>query len=69
MTKWTFPKYLDEYKSYPEDQRDALKKSLDKRKEAYSDYFESINQQADDEDFDIADDFDDDYGDGNSDEY
>lgn len=44
-------KYLDEYKSYLEDQRDALKESLDKRKEAYSNYFESINQKADNEDF------------------
>lgn len=44
-------KYLDEYSSYLEKQRDALKESLEKRKEAYSDYFESINQNADEEDF------------------
>lgn len=44
-------KYLNEYKSYLEDQKDALTDSLDKRKEAYSDYFETVNQEADTEDF------------------
>ena len=31
-------KYLNEYKSYLEDQKEALTDSLDKRKEAYSDF-------------------------------
>lgn len=44
-------KYLDEYKSYLEAQRDALQESLDKRKKAYSDYFDTINQTAEDENF------------------
>ena len=44
-------KFLEEYKSYREKERDALKESLEKRKEAYSDYFEEINQEAEDEDF------------------
>lgn len=44
-------KYLNEYKSYLEDQKEALTDSLDKRKEAYSDYFETVNQEADTEDF------------------
>lgn len=44
-------KYLNEYKSYLEDQKDALTDSLDKRKEAYSDYFETVNQEAETEDF------------------
>lgn len=44
-------KYLSEYKSYLEDQKEALTESLDKRKEAYSDYFETVNQNAEIEDF------------------
>lgn len=44
-------KFLEEYKSYREKEKDALKESLEKRKEAYSDYFEEINQEAEDEDF------------------
>ena len=44
-------KYLNEYKSYLEDQKEALTDSLDKRKEAYSDYFETVNQEAETEDF------------------
>lgn len=44
-------KYLSEYKSYLEDQKEALTESLDKRKEAYSDYFETVNQNAETEDF------------------
>ena len=42
---------LDLYKEYLEKQRDALTDSLDKRKEAYSDYFETVNQEAETEDF------------------
>lgn len=42
---------IDQYKSYLEDQQEALEKSLTKRKEAYEKYFESINQQQEDEDY------------------
>ena len=43
--------YLEQYKSYLEEQRDALQDSLDERKEAYENYFETVNQEAEDEDF------------------
>ena len=42
---------LDEYRSYLEDQQEALEESLEKRKEAYEKYFESINQEEEDEDY------------------
>lgn len=42
---------LDIYKDYLQKQQDALTKSLDKRKEAYQKYFDAINQEAEDEDY------------------
>jgi chromosome segregation ATPase len=42
---------LDEYKSYLEDQQDALEDSLNKRKEAYEKYFDAINQNEEDEEY------------------
>ena len=45
-------KQLSEYKSYLQDQQDALTESLDKRKEAYEKYFDSIKETQEDEEFD-----------------
>ena len=42
---------IDEYKSFLEDQQKALEKSLNKRKEAYEKYFDAINQNEEDEDY------------------
>ena len=42
---------LDEYRSYLEDQQSALEDSLNKRKEAYEKYFDAINQEEEDEDY------------------
>lgn len=42
---------LDKYKEYLESQQEALTESLEKRKEAYEKYFEDINQNKDDEDY------------------
>lgn len=42
---------IDEYKSFLEDQQKALEKSLSKRKEAYEKYFDAINQNEEDEDY------------------
>lgn len=42
---------INEYKSYLEDQQEALEESLNKRKEAYEKYFDSIDQQKEDEDY------------------
>lgn len=42
---------LDEYRSYLEDQQEALEESLEKRKEAYEKYFDAINQEEEDEDY------------------
>lgn len=44
-------KQLDEYKKYLEKQQKALQDSLDKRKEAYTKYFEAINKEESDEDY------------------
>ena len=44
-------KQLDEYKSYLEKQQEALNDSLEKRKSAYEKYFEEINQEEADEDY------------------
>lgn len=40
-------KYLSQYKSYLQDQQDAMKDALDKRREAYQDYFDTVNKEAD----------------------
>lgn len=42
---------LDIYKEYLEKQQEALEDSLNKRKDAYSKYFETVNQAAEDEDY------------------
>ena len=42
---------LDIYKDFLQKQQDELEDSLDKRKEAYEKYFEAINQQQEDEDY------------------
>lgn len=42
---------LDKYKEYLEKQQDALTESLEKRKEAYEKYFDDINQEQEDEDY------------------
>ena len=42
---------LDLYKDYLEKQQEALSESLDKRREAYESYFDAINQQQEDEDY------------------
>ena len=44
-------KQLELYKSYLEKQKDALQDSLDKRKEAYQKYFDAINEEAEDEEY------------------
>ena len=44
-------KELEEYKTFLQDQQEALEDSLDKRKEAYQDYFDTINQESEDEDY------------------
>ena len=44
-------KQLEIYKDYLEKQQEALTDSLDKRKEAYQKYFDTINQEAEDEDY------------------
>lgn len=44
-------KQLDQYKSYLEQEKEALEDSLEKRKEAYEKYFEDINQDAEDNEF------------------
>lgn len=44
-------KYLDKYKEYLQEQQDALTDALNERKDAYQDYFDAVNQQADDDDF------------------
>lgn len=42
---------LDIYKTYLQKQQDALTESLEKRKDAYQKYFDAINQEAEDEDY------------------
>lgn len=42
---------LDIYKDFLEKQQEQLEEALDKRKQAYEDYFEAINQQQEDEDY------------------
>lgn len=42
---------LDVYKEFLSKQQQALEDSLNKRKEAYSKYFETINQEAEDEEY------------------
>lgn len=42
---------LEEYKSYLEDQKSALEDSLNERKEAYQNYFDEVNQTAEDEEY------------------
>ena len=42
---------LDIYKDFLQKQQEELENSLDKRKEAYEKYFEAINQQQEDEDY------------------
>ena len=44
-------KQLELYKDYLEKQKDALTESLDERKEAYQKYFDTINQEAEDQDY------------------
>lgn len=45
-------KQLELYKSYLEKQKDALTESLDERKSAYEKYFNDINEQKEDEEYD-----------------
>lgn len=42
---------LDIYKDFLEKQQEQLEEALDKRKQAYEDYFEAINQQQEDNDY------------------
>lgn len=42
---------LDIYRDYLEKQQEQLEESLDKRKQAYEEYFDAINQQQEDEDY------------------
>lgn len=42
---------LDIYKDYLQKQQDALSDSLEKRKDAYQKYFDAINQEAEDQDY------------------
>ena len=42
---------LDIYKDYLQKQQDALKDSLEKRKDAYQKYFDAINQESEDENY------------------
>lgn len=44
-------KALDQYKDLLQKEHDALTESLEKRKDAYSKYFEEVNQAAEDEDY------------------
>ena len=44
-------KELEQYKSYLEEEREALQDSLEKRKEAYEEYFDAVNQNEEDEDY------------------
>lgn len=44
-------KQLNLYKDYLEKQHDALTESLDKRKEAYQNYFDTINKEAENEEY------------------
>ena len=44
-------KQLEIYRSYLEQQQEALQDSLNKRKEAYESYFDAINEQQNDEDY------------------
>lgn len=44
-------KYLADYKDYLSAQKDALDKSLNDRKDAYQNYFDAVNQEAEEEDF------------------
>ena len=44
-------KYLDTYKEYLQEQQDALTDALQERRDAYEDYFDAVNQESDDEDF------------------
>ena len=44
-------KQLNTYKEYLQEQKDALEDSLNKRKEAYEKYFDAINQNEADEDY------------------
>lgn len=45
-------KQIEAYKSVLQKQHDALVESLNKRKEAYQEYFDAINQNQEDEDYD-----------------
>lgn len=42
---------LNAYKDFLQKETDQLTEALDKRKEAYQDYFDAINQEAEDEDY------------------
>ena len=44
-------KQLDEYRELLEKEREALEESLEKRKEAYEKYFDAVNQNEEDEDY------------------
>ena len=44
-------KQLEIYREYLEKQQEELQESLDKRKEAYEDYFDAINEQTSDEEY------------------
>jgi len=44
-------KQLDAYKDYLNKQKEALEKSLNDRKDAYQKYFDTINQEAEDEEY------------------
>ena len=44
-------KYLDTYKEYLQEQQDALTDALQERRDAYENYFDAVNQESDDEDF------------------
>lgn len=44
-------KQLDKYREYLEEQQEALTESLEKRRDAYEKYFEAINQEEEDEDY------------------
>ena len=41
---------LEEYRSYLEKEQEALEESLEKRKEAYESYFDSLEQEEEDQD-------------------
>ena len=43
---------LDTYKEYLQEQKDALEDSLNKRKEAYEKYFDAVNRDEEDEEYD-----------------